>query len=56
MKFDMKVYNGVISFIIDTLPFYVAFSQSNLFSDGKFFCQIFSNLFKLYQPFIKVIE
>lgn len=56
MKFDMKVHTGVISFIIDTVPFCVAFSQSNLFSNGEFFCQKFSNLFKLYQPFIKVIE
>lgn len=52
MKYDQKVYAVVISCNIDNVPFYVVFLESNILSDAKLFCQKFSNLFKLYHPFI----
>lgn len=52
MKFDEKVYTAVISCNIDNMPFCVVFPKSKILSDGKPFCQKFSNLFKLYHPFL----
>lgn len=52
MKFDQKMYTALVSFNIDNVPFCVFFPNSKILSDRKQFCQKFSNVFKLYHPFI----
>jgi len=52
MKSDQKLCTTVVSFSIDNMPFCVVFPKSKILSNGKLFCQKFSNLFKLHQPFV----
>lgn len=52
MKFDQMVYIVLISFNIDNMPLCVVFFSKIKDTDGKLFCQKFSNPFMLYHAFI----